>query len=616
MKTVIKSNVFLRACMLIIACALLTGLSAHDIESDGLFFTVNLNDRTATLDSCDVTKSGNVTVPSTVSLKTRTFNVTRTLDGAFMNCKRLSSVTIPNGIAVSKALFAGCTALQSVTLPSDMDSVHNYMFRDCANLTTVTIPTGVTFIGDYAFDGCGQLSSISIPKGVTRIGCHAFANTAITSITLPENIKSLESGLFMNSSIESLEVPANVTELGDSVFYQSQLESISLPSGLLTIGYCVFESSKLKSVSTPDELKIIGGRAFANCSDLSDVRLGLGCESIYSEAFLNCTSLESIYLPDNINYMSTYDNIFENCASLKSIHLPQNLKSLDLGIFNGCLNLKSLMLPDNLSTISLAGNLGVEEIDMSENNIGTIYITSGYDQWGHGTSWWPVSLKRITIASMQEYSYSYNWRENVDFKGRLDKLRVLPQAEGFARKYVDRYLPIYADSLYLCDASTPIKTYYNIDYDYKYLYLGRNIQDEMGEDCSIERAVGDSLHSLVIGPLVTNIKMEKAPKLQRIESLITVPLQVVPSFPKDVYINVPLIVPYGMKAQYEQAPGWKEFFDIQETDVATEIPSVPSNKNNIEVERYNISGQRISKSQRGINIIRNSDGTITKILNK
>lgn len=615
MKTYIKRYVILRVCMLVIACTSFVMSSAHDIEADGLFFTVNLTERTATLDSCDASKAGDVTVPTAVTLKTRNFTVIKVLAGAFKNCKRLSSVTIPAGIAVSKSLFAGCTALLSVSLPSDIDSIPNSMFRDCTNLRSINIPKRVSFIGDNAFNGCKQLPSISIPEEVTQIGSYAFANTDFKNITLPEKLKKLENGLFMNSSIESIEVPGNVTELGDSVFYQSLLESIDLPTGLLRMGDYVFGNSKLKSVSIPDNVKIIPNYAFENCFDLSDVRLGQGCEKIYSSAFLNCTSLEFIDLPDNINYIG--DGCFEGCTSLKSVNLPQGLKSLYLSDFDVCLNLKYVMLPDNISTVELSQNVGIEEIDMTEQNVGTRYVTSYYDEWKRGTSLMSSNLKRITIASIQEYNYSFDYRSNVDFRLRLNRLKVLPQADGFVRKYYDRYVPIYADSLYLCDASSPINTYYEHYYkgDYKYLYLGRNLQNK-GSECTIESAVGDSLHSLVIGPLVTSLKMEKAPKLQRIESLITVPLQVVPSFPKDVYINVPLIVPYGMKAQYEQAPGWKEFFDIQEADVATGLSSVLSNKVVDEIERYNINGQKIYKSQRGINIVRNSDGTVVKTISK
>lgn len=302
---------------------------------------------------------------------------------------------------------------------------------------------------------------------------------------------------------------------------------------------------------------------------------------------------------------------FEGCENLKSIHLPNNITSFDYDkTFSNCINLKYLLLPNKLNYVypeQFSGS-GIEELDMTENNTGTTYVFKGT---------WPSSLKRLAIASMQKQT-------DYSAMHRLNRLKVLPQANEFERtvEWSGYYFPIEADSLYLCDSSLPLnahKSYSNKYYrhygDYKYLYMGRNLTVD-DESCTIEESIGSNLEALVIGPLVTEIKMEKAGNLKSIESKITVPLQVEPSFPKDVYINVPLIVPYGTKSQYEQAPGWKEFFEIQESGGNSSGITTKHSEDKVETTKFNVNGQRIIRSEAGISIIRFNDGSVEKIVVK
>ena len=48
----------------------------------------------------------------------------------------------------------------------------------------------------------------------------------------------------------------------------------------------------------------------------------------------------------------------------------------------------------------------------------------------------------------------------------------------------------------------------------------------------------------------------------------------------------------------------------------TSVCDVPDNKISTETARYNVAGQRIYQSQRGINVIHYSNGVILKTINK
>ena len=71
-------------------------------------------------------------------------------------------------------------------------------FENCSRLTSITIPDSVTSIGSSAFENCSKLTSITIGNSVTSIGERAFLNcSSLTSITLPNSVTSIGSSAFV-----------------------------------------------------------------------------------------------------------------------------------------------------------------------------------------------------------------------------------------------------------------------------------------------------------------------------------------------------------------------------------------------------------------------------------
>lgn len=72
-----------------------------------------------------------------------------------------------------------------------------------------------------------------------------------------------------------------------------------------------------------------------------------------------------------------------------------------------------------------------------------------------------------------------------------------------------------------------------------------------------------------------------------------------------------LYVPEESISAYKSAPQWNGFYNI-ETGIKGTLKSASA----IEVERYTTDGTRIASPQKGINIIRMSNGTVKKVLVK
>lgn len=79
-----------------------------------------------------------------------------------------------------------------------------------------------------------------------------------------------------------------------------------------------------------------------------------------------------------------------------------------------------------------------------------------------------------------------------------------------------------------------------------------------------------------------------------------------------------LYVPIGSYTSYWLASGWGSFEHIVERDMSdiNAVESVQSVNGATEIERYSIDGRRIDKPERGLNVVRMSDGTVRKVMVK
>ena len=110
--------------------------------------------------------------------------------GAFGGCSGLTAIDIPCSVtSIGDYAFGGCSGLTSVSIPNSVTSIGEGVFKKCSSLTAIDIPNSVTSIEKYAFDGCSHLTSVNIPNGVTSIGESAFYGcSGLTAVTLPDNL--------------------------------------------------------------------------------------------------------------------------------------------------------------------------------------------------------------------------------------------------------------------------------------------------------------------------------------------------------------------------------------------------------------------------------------------
>lgn len=208
----------------------------------------------------------------------------------------LTSVNIPDNVeTIEESAFSQARQLQEVHLPDSLTSLGRYAFSSCSSLRTVKIPTKLKEIPWYTFDGCKSLQSVELHDSITGIGDYSFRNCNLREITLPKS----------------------TTWVGGYAFNgNSNLSKVTLNEGLVDIWAYAFQDTAIDTLNCPSTLRNIYSAAFAGCRNLRQINLNEGLTRIEVYALANNKATE-IVLPSSLEFCS--QSAFDDCDSLITI---------------------------------------------------------------------------------------------------------------------------------------------------------------------------------------------------------------------------------------------------------------------------------------------------------
>jgi hypothetical protein len=274
-------------------------------------------------------------------------------------------------------------------------------FGYCSSLTSVTIPSSLTSIGDYVFYGCSKLTSITFEGNPPSAYSNSFptSNTNLVGYYLPDNATAWEAVItdgkwngitmekyvletivtYSDGSTKSFLIEGEIVGRSDSPYYTTQIDnvqnakeirigkavtsighdtfsdctsliSVTIPSTVTTIGtYAFYNCSKLTSITIPDTVTSIGGYVFYNCSSLTSITIPEGVTSIGGNLFNGCTNLISVVIPSTVTTIGA--RAFYICKSLTSITIPDGVTSIGEWAFYNCSTLTSIIIPESVTSI-------------------------------------------------------------------------------------------------------------------------------------------------------------------------------------------------------------------------------------------------------------------------
>lgn len=398
---------------------------------------------------------------------------------AFENCSSLKQISLPeslisigsvykgnpNDFSASEYFqygrtFYGCTSLEEVKIPDNVEIIGYSTFYGCTSLSKVKLSKKLKEIAENTFYGCSSLKNIIIPKGVLEIGYSAFENcTSLENIELPDGLTAIgisvdhyfhTSGCYSFAGCTSLKevvIPDSVTGIGSCAFSGcTSLSKVKLSNNLAIIDEGTFcGCTSLAEIVIPDSVTKIRGKsdseyfggAFIGCTSLSKVKLSNNLTEIGIYTFLGCTSLAEIDMPDSVTEIDW--SAFKDCTSLSKVKLSNNLTKIENRVFSGCTSLKEIAIPDGVTEIdysAFSGCTSLQEITIPDSvttvydtafsnctSLESITIGSGVENLGNG---WIDSCRRLANIIVSPENKTYSSVDGVLFNKDKSELLAYP----------------------------------------------------------------------------------------------------------------------------------------------------------------------------------------------
>ena len=251
----------------------------------------------------------------------------RIISYAFQDCKKLSSVSIPNSVVdIRGGAFTDCIGLESVTFGNSVETIDDYAFRNCIELKSVELPNTLTTIDYGVFYGCSGLESVTIPSSVIIIDERAFYEcTGLKRV----NINDIEA--WHNINFGSLSNPLMYAH--HLYLNGSEVTTLTIPNTVDTISNAFAYCTDITTVIIPNSVVAIGKGAFAGFTGLNDIEIPNSVTYIGNEAFSH-TGLASVTIPEsvtNIGYGAFHYS--DNLINVYSLITDPSLISMGSDVF-------------------------------------------------------------------------------------------------------------------------------------------------------------------------------------------------------------------------------------------------------------------------------------------
>lgn len=531
-------------------------------EKDGIkYVPVNPSERTCDAIDCAYdSTAANINIGKTVNYKGVELAVNDIRPYTCYGNGYVKSVKVDYGGAVPICAFYGCESIVSADIAAT--KIGASAFENSATKNPAKFVINADMIENRAFKGSKAITEAKITAKI--IGTSAFENCAT------ENPAKFEI---------SADKIGNYAFDGNSAITEAKITA-------KTIGASAFENSATKE---PAKFEItadtIENNAFTGCCKMENTVLGESLKSIGNSAFKDCASLKGITIPDSVTGIGgrcfsgceslAYakigagvsvipDEAFNNCKSLPEITIPKTVERIGNNVFPGCFALTDVTIADRETELKLGSN--VKSPMFSSCPLKSVYIGGN-----------------ITYGTTANDGYSPFYRNTS-----LETVRI-----------TDSETEISENEFYGCTSLKSVSMGDGIETIGRYAFSGCSALESFSFGTGL-KSIGDEAFSDCTG-------------MKKLVSKTAVPPVCGSQALDDINKwECTLYVPQASLDAYKSAAQWKEFFFLE-----TGIKNVPNTSSSAtESARYSTDGTRLASPQKGINIIRMSDGTVKKVLVK
>lgn len=274
--------------------------------------------------------SGVLEIPSSIDLENGTIvEVVEIGDMAFMGCKDLTEVTIPDSVrAIRTMAFQGTGELDYI-ISSSVDTIESRAFGsggrsftvDSGNANYASDAQGLLYNKDFTILIASPLyiESVVIPNTVTSVDEYAFQGVSLETLEILENSFTFADNPFLHASCKNFIVDnlnPDFSVFDGALYHGNTLLKYSgtktsidaLKTGTDNIARGAFSRGKLQNVTFPTIAGVneVPYSAFAECKELASVSMPEGITEIEDVAFAGCTNLADVNFPDSLEIIGNH----------------------------------------------------------------------------------------------------------------------------------------------------------------------------------------------------------------------------------------------------------------------------------------------------------------------
>lgn len=218
-----------------------------------------------------------------------------------------------------------------------------------------------------------------------------------------------------------------VTTIGSEAFYGCPVTSVKMPETIYSIGDHAFMGcTSLTSIEIPENVCSINfSQTFSRCPQLNSIIVDSrnkvydsrnGCNAIIETASNSLiVGCKSTIIP--ISVTSIGSHAFDQCSSLTSITIPERVTAIYNDAFYGCSNLSSVTFPNGITMI---GDRAFFEC----SNLSSVFFPNGITMIGdrafEATPWYSNQPDGLIYAGSLAYKY----------KGKMQNITSIAIKEG------------------------------------------------------------------------------------------------------------------------------------------------------------------------------------------
>lgn len=289
----------------------------------------------------------------------------------FQSDSSLTSISLPNTLKFIGEWGLALTGITSLTIPTSVSDVDYDFAAENESLQTLTILGPVKTLKSESFNRCYALQSIYLPSSLDSIEQYAFSlDTSLTQIYLPQSKPmTIDSTVFLQlkKSDCKLYVPlgakANYMAMPIwsefNIMEMDTVKTLTVSAGNLPALFTLAERNMTKKLVLSGAIDLrdiyFMRDSLPNLAvlDLNGVSISEYSGQIDTTLFRAATSV--VYAANTLPKAA-----FKNKIMLRYIKLPASLSVIKNDAFNGCVNLDTIVV-NNATPIDLSSTTGVFE---------------------------------------------------------------------------------------------------------------------------------------------------------------------------------------------------------------------------------------------------------------